>query len=141
MRGVAHGLGKFNFKGGVGRGVFHQGQLHGQALITIRGTSSVCNFQEGVRTGYGKLYWADGTRGKVNKQETQDISGWANYIGEWKEGKPKGQGTCYCKNGGVVQIGEWENNLLMEGQESYLKEDNSRNLYNLRRVNGKLVKV
>lgn len=60
-----------------------------------------CAYQEGVKNGLGKDYYPDGSKGKVDKQETrEDVGGWANYVGEWKGGKKNGLGTNFVKDRG-----------------------------------------
>ena len=68
-----------------------------------------------MRNRFGKKYYPDGTKGKVNNQEKQDVSGWAEYVGEWKQGVPNGQGNSYDNDDGQVNIGEYENSELIQG--------------------------
>ena len=50
-------------------------------------------FTCGIMSGYGHMYWFDGTR----------------YVGEFKNGLPNGYGQVFAKDGTVSQIGQWKN--------------------------------
>ena len=85
-----------------------------------------CEYRSGVISGFTKIYYRDGQTGKVNKQEDEDISGWAFYVGYCKGDKKHGQGAMLIKNEGEVCIGEWVDNQFSKGVISELKSDNTR---------------
>ena len=73
VNGRPHGMGEFKwkdeYKEGRGMGMFNNGLLHGHVLVNDRGMRWSCEYREGIRNGFGKLYYWDGRKGKVNKQE------------------------------------------------------------------------
>ena len=88
-------------------------------------------------SGFGKNYFPDGSKGIVNKHETQDVSGWAEYVGEVRETRWQGQGASYNNDNGQVEVGEYEDDRMKEGQTSTMNKDDTRGLYKKRTVDGK----
>ena len=108
-----------------GFGKFSEGQLYGQALVIFKdGRRGSGKYIQGVRSEYGTTYYPIG-----DKMKDVDISGWAEYYGEFKDRKKHGKGAAYNKEDGSVFIGEYDNHQRKSGFVSRLKEDNTRAMY------------
>lgn len=68
-----------------------------------------------------------------------DVSGWANYVGEFSDAKLHGFGASFNLVNGEVCIGEYENDLRMKGKLSKLKPGGTRTELKFERIDGKLV--
>ena len=66
------------------------------------------------------LYRNDGLKRYVKStREETDVSGWALYIGETKDGWYSGQGKSFMMDGRVF-YGELDKNMMIKGKMSYL---------------------
>lgn len=79
FKGAPHGIGHITWGHEKGyfsketyneaQGYFREGQLDGQAYISEKcGWRGSYHFVKGVREGHGRLYYEEGSRGKVSKQ-------------------------------------------------------------------------
>ena len=102
-------------------------------MIEHEGLRGSFEYREGGRDGFGKSYLPEESKGIVGRHgEEEDVSGWAYYLGESKDGQAHGRGVLQNFDEGEVFVGEFEGGWQKEGVVSCLNEDNSRSLFNER---------
>ena len=92
-------------KGGKGsfKGQILKGKRNGMGVSVLkRGALYVGDFYRGDVSGYGMYIAAE--NGSVEYCDNCVV-----YIGNWRDGKKSGIGTCYAANGDVVYQGNFEN--------------------------------
>ena len=74
---------------------------------------------------YGSIFCSQGVKLNVDSlTELTDVSGWADYSGQWQEGVSHGNGK-QLLGGGRVFTGEFERDTLKEGTLRELQKDNN----------------
>ncbi len=92
-------------KGGKGsfKGQILKGKRNGMGLLAMkRGTLYVGDFYRGVVSGYGMFIAAENSC-------VENCDGCSVYVGNWRDGKKSGAGTCYAVNGDIIYQGQFEN--------------------------------
>ena len=64
----------------------------------------------------GSNYVGEYKDGKPDGQGTHSWLNGSKYVGEYRDGKRNGQGTIYGADGSVVRSGTWENGAFVGGQ-------------------------
>ena len=110
-----------------------KGELNNGPALFIRGDGfrySFRNMKHGRPHGFGKFYNDEFAFEHVNTlNATQDVSGYAGYIGDFKDGLWHGQQGRFYFSDGRIYTGTWENDLMKTGTLSVLKDDDTRELY------------
>lgn len=115
-----HGIGILRYiDGKIYKGDFINDLPHGHGVLICDYTETgndvyVGQFFNGVRSGYGKLYYQDNS---TNKYELQ-------YIGNWKNNKFSGLGICFHSNGNKFYEGHLVDGLPAGDGILYNEEGN-----------------
>ncbi len=98
------GKGKYTWASGeIYEGDFVDGKRNGRGKLTFsNGDIYEGDFYKGYRSGHGVCRFANGEK----------------YIGEFIDGKRQGYGVQYDKTGVAIYRGNWENDILVEKNES-----------------------
>ena len=117
------------------KGVAHmvKGEMHEGPAMFVRGDGfrySFSNMLHGRPHGYGKFYNDDFAFEHVNTlNATQDVSGYAGYVGQFEDGLWQGNMGRFYFSDGRIFTGKWEKDLMKSGTLSILKEDDNREIY------------
>ena len=103
-------------------GEFKEGKPHGKGTSTfINGNKYVGEFKDGLRTGQGTyfhlqdnprkgdIHFGEWKNGKPNGQGTLTFANGGKYVGEWLDGSRHGQGVVFASDGSIIIQGIWEN--------------------------------
>ena len=92
-----------NEKGANGKfkGQILKGKRNGMGfLLYRRGALFVGDFYRDNISGYGML---------ISNKDIDNCTNCRTYVGNWKDGKKKGYGTCYASNGNIIYRGQFAN--------------------------------
>ena len=107
VNGKANGMGTFKFRNGnIYEGEFKDNNILGKGILTMKnGDVYMGNFANGLLNGKGTY---------INIKEEK-------FVGNFEGGKKNGEGILYDKDGKIIKMGHWENDIFVNNYKDLKK--------------------